>query len=60
MITTPVVTTVDIETHRMLIQGRERWIFEKADWVKFEEICEKRMVALDSNQETDKSLCNNT
>lgn len=38
---------------RPLLQGRGRWIFEKANWAKFEEIYEERMVAIDSNQETD-------
>lgn len=49
----PVVTMLDIETDRMLVQGRGRWVFEKANWAKFGEICEERMVAIDSNQEID-------
>lgn len=44
---------LDIETDRTLVQRRGRWIFEKANWAKFEEICEERMVAIDSNQEID-------
>lgn len=36
---------------RTSAQGRGRWIFNKANWAKFEEICERRSEVIDSTQE---------
>lgn len=49
----PIVPTLDIDTDRTVMQGRERWVFEKANWTKFEEMCEAGLIAIDSNQGID-------
>lgn len=45
----PEVTTMNKEVDEQVSQGGGRWVFGKADWKKFREVSDRRLVDVDEN-----------